>query len=107
MNREIPDCRWEGGELAQLLNADLDLTQILYDEGIDRLEIRADIGHRCVRIEHWHWKVYTSRDMGPSDVSSIGRKQFPTREAFEAYERIAFAIRSVILASLPQSRLET
>jgi hypothetical protein len=108
IDREVSDCRWEGGELAQLLNADSDLTQTLYNEGLDRLEIRSDRGHRCVRIEHWHWKVYSSSDIdgrASDGTYAIGRKQFPNREAFEAYEGIAYAIRRVILTSPPNSTL--
>jgi hypothetical protein len=89
---EISDCRWEGGEVAQLLNAYSDLTRTLYSEGLDRLEIRSDRSRRCVRIEHWHWKAYSNRDIGPGDlrnkydnsvpggtyISSVGRKQFPS-----------------------------
>lgn len=106
---KVSDCRWEGGELAQLLNPDSELTQTLYSEGLDRLEIRPDRGRRCVRIEHWHWKAYGSGDIGPGDfknehvrgtyLSSVGRKQFPSREVFEAYEGIAYAIRRVVLTS--------
>lgn len=110
---DVSNCCWEGGELAQLLNADYDLTQTLYREGLDSLEVRPDKSRRCVRIEHWHWKVYSSRDRrlgdfnneydatvpGGTYLTTIGRKQFPTRGAFEAYERIAYTIKRIALAS--------
>ena len=112
LDGNVSDCRWEGGELAQLLNTDSELSQTLYSQGLDRLEIRSDRSRRCVRIEHWHWKVYSGKDSGPGDlknkydhrvatgtyISSIGRKQFPTREAFEAYDRIAYAIKAIVKA---------
>jgi hypothetical protein len=112
-DKEVSDCRWEGGELAQLLNADTELTITLYSEGLDRLEIRPDRGRRCVRIEHWHWKAYSSRDVGSGDLKNVydsrpsggtyltttGRKQFPTRDSFEAHERIAYTIRRIALTN--------
>jgi hypothetical protein len=105
--------RWEGGELAQLLNADSNLVHLLYSEGLDSLEIRPDKGRRCVRILHVHnWRSISKKDMGPGDIITghdedfeaydrsgdlftVGRKQFPTRDAFEAYDRIAYAIRRI------------
>lgn len=109
INQEVSNSRWEGGELAQLLNADSDLTCTLYSEGLDRLEIRPDRGHRCVTMLHptHHRKIgWSKRDMGPGDMDlapgsefdryTIGRKQFPSREAFEAYDRVAYAIKKVV-----------
>jgi hypothetical protein len=109
ITQEVSGAHWEGGELAQLLNADSDLAYTLYSEGLDRLEIRPDRGRRCVKILHPHQrrKVYSKRDMGPGDIEytvgdesrfTIGRKQFPTREAFEAYDRGAYSIKKVVKA---------
>lgn len=47
--------------------------------------------------------------MGPGDIEigggsesigsfTVGRKRFPTREAFEAYDRIAYAIKKIVKA---------
>jgi hypothetical protein len=107
--QEVSSPQWEGGELAQLLNADSDLTSTLYSEGLDRLEIRPDLGRRCVRISHpiihaYKWG-YSKKDMGPGDYTyhmgdeekyTIKRKQYPTRGAFEAYDRIAYTIKKVL-----------
>jgi len=122
ITQEMSNAHWEGGELAQLLNADSDLTSTLYSEGVDRLEIRPDKGRRCVRIVHpivhaYRWG-YSKKDMMPGDYTyimghdsdgnphehfTLGKKQFPTREAFESYDRIAYAIRRVVKLSASNS----
>jgi len=105
IDRQIPSDFWYGGELAGSLVADSDLTYLLYSEGLDGLEITPDRRRRCVTIQHIHyWKVGGYGDSLPGDfntsnVSSVGRKQFPTREAFEAYDRIAYTIRRTAMAS--------
>jgi len=109
--KEVSNSHWEGGELAQLLNADSDLTSMLYSEGLDQLEIRPDRGRRCVRILHSilhaYRRGYSKKDMLPGDYTytmgdeekhTLGKKQFPTPEAFEAYERIAYTIKKVVKA---------
>ncbi|MCJ7635773.1 hypothetical protein MUP77_25695, partial [Candidatus Bathyarchaeota archaeon] len=92
-------------------NTDSDLTSTLYSEGVDQLEIRPDRGRRCVRILHpivhaYKWG-YRKKDMMPGDYTytmggeekhTLGKKQFPTREAFEAYDRIAYTIKKVVKA---------
>jgi len=98
---EVVDFRWEGKELAQILNSDANLKDTLYRlkgtifswylEGtvfsIPYLEIKPYRKHQCVRIRQ---KGSTN-----SPVSA-----FPTAETFEAYDRIAQHIRSI--ASCPQ-----
>ncbi|MDQ1281263.1 MAG: hypothetical protein QG670_2528 [Thermoproteota archaeon] len=117
VTQEMSGSQWEGGELAQLLNTDSDLKSTLYSEGIDRLEIRSDKGRRCVRIVHpivhgYRWG-YSKKDMMPGDYTytmgydsdgdpyehfTLGKKQFLTREAFEAYDRIAYTIKTIVKA---------
>ncbi len=112
-SQETSNSSWSGGELAHLLRGDPDLTYALYCEGLDALQIRPDKHHRCVLMQHVHyWTLNGNVDVGPDDfrnmyvreegkhLSSRGRKQFPTREAFEAYDRIAYMIRRVAKASL-------
>ncbi|MCJ7770940.1 hypothetical protein MUP37_05120 [Candidatus Bathyarchaeota archaeon] len=70
---------WEGGELAELLNADPDLPSPLNSEGFHSVSIRPDASRQCVRI--------------------MGRKRPLTREVFEAYNRIAYSIRRFIMES--------
>jgi len=107
---EVSGSHWKGGELAQLLNSDSDLTQALYSEGLDSLEIRPDSGRQCVRILHLHWKppskgegdILYGFDGSGHAMFTTGRKQFPTHEAFEAYDRIAYAIRKVVKAPVKE-----
>jgi hypothetical protein len=73
------DFQWQGGYLAQLLNADSDLQDMLLRAGLNKLLISPDKRNQCVRIT----------------PLTVERKAFPTREAFEAYDRIAQHIRSI------------
>jgi hypothetical protein len=73
------DFDWEGGYLAQLLNADSDLQDMLLRAGSNRLWTSPDERNQCARIT----------------PLTVERKAFPTREAFEAYDRIAQHIRSI------------
>jgi len=78
-NRTIVDYKWEGGDLAQLLNADMDLKKILIEEGIDNLWTNPSENFQYV------W------------ISRRGeRKEFPTQKTFEAYDRIAQHIREIV-----------
>jgi len=126
LSREIVDFRWEGGELAQRLNADAELRNMLLREGLDKLpniEVKPHkkpkhvpgIGKppkafldaqasfkQCVRI--------TKRPKIPGILGAYqmfevpgtpileGRVgvELPTRETFETYERIAQHIRNIV-----------
>jgi hypothetical protein len=79
IDNKNPISYWEGGELAELLNADSDLTNTLNNEGFNSLSIRPDKSRQCVTI--------------------IGRKQSLSKETFEAYNRIAYSIRRFIMES--------
>jgi len=92
--KRVVDFQWEGGYLAQLLNADSDLKNMLLKGGLDKLVIRPDRGRRCVRIVHMlgTWPPIT---IGSATIA-VGRKAFPTLEDFEAYDRIANTIGSIV-----------
>lgn len=119
IGEEIPACSWEGGKLAKLLNDDSSLTRMLFSEGLDSLEVRPDRSRRCVRILHMHWwrssggidrgqgdykDIYDGSVPGGTYLSTVGRKQFPTRGAFEVFDRIAFAVRSLAMNNSVNSR---
>ncbi len=93
--------KWEGRELAQRLNLDSRLKNMLLKNGINRLpiiEVRADKTNKCVRITRTppipRWTVNPSRREEAVALFSVG-KEFPTREEFETYDRIAHHIRSI------------
>ena len=126
LSKEVVDFRWEGGELAQRLNADSELRNMLLREGLDKLpniEVRPHqkprnvpgIGRppqdfleaqasfkQCVRI--------TKRPKIPSNseahqmfvvpgIPVWERKvgaELPTQETFETYERIAQHIHNIM-----------
>lgn len=84
LKREIVDVRWEGKELAYVLNSDADLRDMLNrvkNTVFVRLEIKPYTKHQCIRI----------RQKGPR----FPEIAFPTPEAFEAFDRIAQHIRSI------------
>lgn len=97
LSREVVDFKWEGRELAQLLNADSTLRNMLLREGLNQLpkiEIRPHEKHQCIRItKQPKTREYTKA--GSGSIQTLGRKEFPTREAFEIYDRIAQHIRSI------------
>jgi hypothetical protein len=95
--REVVGFQWEGGELAQRLNSDSDLKNMLLKEGIHRLLIKPETEHQCIRITPPTGKETVSFDFG-SHLTILGRKAFPTREAFEVYDKIAQHIRSIASA---------
>ncbi len=77
-NRTIVDYKWEGGELAQFLTADMELKNMLVEEGIDHLWTNTG------KSREYFW------------VNRRGdRKEFPTQKAFEAYDRIVQHARSI------------
>jgi hypothetical protein len=67
---------------------------MLYREGLDDLEVGPDRGKGYVAMVHLH-SVNLPRDPDDRGYHTYGRKQFPTREAFDSYDRIAYTIRSI------------
>jgi hypothetical protein len=101
LDREIIDYNWEGGELAQLLNADSELKNMLLGFGSPNLMVIPNKKDQYVEIT----PIVSSTTIVIGGIPvkydmTVGRKAFPTREAFEAYDRIAQHIRK-ILSSQP------
>jgi hypothetical protein len=92
--KEVVGFQWEGGELAQRLNADSNLKNMLLKVKIERLLIKPEKEHQCVRITPPTGPETLSFDFG-LHPAIFGRKMFPTREAFDIYDRIAFHIRNI------------
>ena len=92
--KEVVGFQWEGGELVQRLNSDSDLKNMLLKEKVQKLLIKPEIEHQCVRITPPTGPETFSFDFG-SHPTILGRKMFPTHEAFEIYDRIALHIRSI------------
>lgn len=95
--KEVVGFQWKGGELAQRLNSDSDLKNMLLKEGLHRLLIKPEKEHQCVRITPPTGPETFSFDFG-HHAAILGRKAFPTREAFEIYDKIAHHIRSIASA---------
>jgi hypothetical protein len=101
LDREIIDYKWLGGELAQLLNADSELKNMLLGFGSPKLMVVPN--KKLQYVEITPIVSSTTIVIGGIPVKNnmiVGRRAFPTREAFEAYDRIAQHIRS-ILSSQP------
>jgi len=90
LSREIVDLRWEGKELAQMLNSDADLKDALLrmknkfqeEEVPLHLEIKPFRKHQCIRIRQIDGVL--------SPVAA-----FPTAETFETFDRIAKHVRNI------------
>ena len=87
IRKEVVDYRWEGRELAQLLNADSNLKNMLMKERV---------GDMWIAYKHDGIVEYV--EIGPFIGYWLEKKSFPTRDAFEAYDRIAYHIRSIMKA---------
>jgi len=85
LSKEVVGLKWEGGSLAQLLNADSDLKTKLLQEGLVEIEIRPDKKNQYVRMRQKPFHSKTTLAL-------------PTREAFEIYDRIAQHIHSIATA---------
>jgi len=100
LSKKTIDFKWEGGELARRLNLDSQLKGLLLKNGLDQLptvEVTVDKANKCVRITKTpvpKWSTGPRNRGGPTVLLAVGRK-FPTREEFEAYDRIAHHIRSM------------
>jgi len=77
---ETVDYKWNGEDLAQKLNADSELKSMLIKEELGGISIGSSFNHQYVWIQG-----EKHRD-----------KAFPTHEAFEAYDKIAHHIRSIV-----------
>jgi hypothetical protein len=100
LSRKIIDFEWKGRELARLLNLDYQLKNMLLKNRLDQLptiEITADKANKCVRITRTppipKW-TYGPTGREAASHLTVGR-EFPTREEFEAYDRIAHHIRNM------------
>lgn len=89
---EVVDYNWEGGELAQLLNADSELKNMLFGLGGPHLMVFPNKKDQYVGIT----PIVSSTFIAFPPEMTVGRKAFPTREAFEAYDRIAQHVREIL-----------
>jgi len=99
LRKELVDFEWKGGSLAKSLNADQDLRKMILESGAPRLAVKPDKKDGCVAIKLPQKKWHTTVSIGGIPVKhefTVGRKAFPSREAFEIYDRIAKHIRSAI-----------
>ena len=94
LNKKTIDFKWEGDGLARRLNLDSQLRNLLLKNGLDHLPtigVAADKVNKCVRITRTpipKWSTGPLKRTGATVLLAVERK-FPTREEFEAYDRIA------------------
>lgn len=99
LRKELLDVEWKGRSLANSLNADQDLKKMLLESGAPRLEVKPDKKDGCVAIGLPHRGWHATVTIGGIPIRhdfNVGRKAFPSREAFEIYDRVAMHIRSAI-----------
>jgi hypothetical protein len=100
--------QWEGGKLAEVLSKDSELNKRILDLKLARLEVRPekvylpsrgwpkiDKSHLFVRITPIPSLTLRALRNGPlKGVATVGSDDFPTREAFEVFDKIAWHVRS-------------
>lgn len=88
--KRITGFEWKGGRLSVILNADSDLMNRLSKMGLPHVVI---MPHR----EEKHVEIRTSTIV--ADERTARGMAFPTPEAFDAYDRMAQRIRSIVTYS--------
>jgi len=98
LRKEVVDFEWKGRRLAQLLSTDSDLRKMILEGGLPHLAVSPDKKDECVAIRRLHQKWHGMMINGiPVRYSlTAGGKGFPSREAFEIYDRIAKHVRSIV-----------
>jgi hypothetical protein len=91
LSREVVDYQWKGGDLAQRLNADADLKNMLITAQAGKISVKPNV----LGFTSFHGTAVI-RQGNESWGGSWKKKSFPTREAFEVYDRIAHHILSII-----------
>lgn len=89
LSRETVDFKWEGKELAQVLNSDANLRKLFLSKGLKsflHVEIIPYGEHKCIIRQKF--------------ATYSVKKTFPTTETFETLDRIAHHIRSISNVSL-------
>lgn len=104
-SKEVVDLKWEGGELAGLLNADSELKKTMLKEELDKMVLKVDKKQQYVSITHppkiprqWSVGIGNLPMIPIGGGTRIGRTDFPSIDEFEAYNRIAQHIRSIAVA---------
>lgn len=82
---------WEGGKLADLLNADEELKRMLEDLGQPRIRVKGHKADSYVSIS----LLERGSLSGGSVVKTFGLRDFPSAEEFAVYDRIAAHVKSM------------
>ena len=79
IRKKVLDIRWTGGEIAELLNEDQSLKELMLQEQLRNIEINPDKKRPYVRIR-----------------TGARHGEFPAEKAFECYDKIAKHIRKLL-----------
>ena len=90
LSKEVVDYQWKGGDLAQQLNANTDLKNRLITAQAGKIFVKPNV----LGFINFHGTVVI-RQGNQSWSWSLRKKSFPTREAFDIYDRIASYIVSI------------
>ncbi len=96
VKKKLIDVQWKGGRLAELLNEDGELRNLLIKAG-ESPEIELDQKHQCVRVATYLTSKTKGVSIGP--IPTVGKTEFefPSRELVEASDRIGKHIRSLVV----------
>ena len=90
LSKEVVGYQWKGGDLAQRLNADADLKNMLITARAGKISVKPNV----LGFTSFHGTAVIRQGSG-SWSWSLRKKSFPTRETFDIYDRIASHIRSI------------
>jgi len=91
IRKDVVDYQWKGGDLAQRLNADADLKNMLITAQADKIHVTSSTTFYARALHGTAVIRYGSSTWG----GAWKKRSFPTREAFDISDRIASHIRSI------------
>lgn len=99
----VLEYRWRGGRFAEILASDATLNKVLAEEGEEKIHIGYDRGRNCICIGRPYigMTIDTKSGLIRHSTELSRHYNFPSQEAFKAYEHIARKIRDY--AGLPDS----
>jgi hypothetical protein len=96
ISKKLVDVRWEGGRLADLLNGDAELKNMIMRTGSSSLKVESDKKNDCVRIIH-EKGIDVIVESGGAFIhkTETRAENFPPIETLDIVDRIAERVKSL------------
>lgn len=96
ISKKLVDIKWEGGKLADRLNGDAELKNMIMRTGSSALKVEADKKNDCIRIIHEKGIDLIEESGGAFIKTTQTRAEnFPSIETFDIIDRIADHAKSI------------